>query len=89
LRISDASSPETAAAVQPAASPDAKQTEHAAAPGSVEDHVSLGSVAVAASNSLDAPEARIAELRQQYLEGTYQVDAGKLGAKIVDEHLQK
>jgi len=89
LRISDASSAEAAAPVQPAANPDAKQTEHAAAPGSVEDHVSLGSVAVAASNSLDASEARIAELRQQYLEGTYRVDGGKLGAKIVEEHLQK
>jgi anti-sigma28 factor (negative regulator of flagellin synthesis) len=89
LKISDASSPEAAGHVQPAANPDAKRTEQAVAPSSVEDHVSLGSVAVAASNSLDEPEARIAELRQQYLEGAYQVDAGELSARIIDEHLQK
>jgi anti-sigma28 factor (negative regulator of flagellin synthesis) len=89
LKISDASSAEAAGHVQPAEHSASKQTEHAAEPGSVEDHVSLGSVAVAASNSLDAPEPRIAELRQQYVDGVYQVDAGKLGAKIIDEHLQK
>ena len=88
MKISDASSPGAAGQVQPTASPDAKQTEHAVAPGSVQDEVSLGPVALAASNSLDAPEAKIAELRQQYLDGSYQVDPGKLSTKIVEEHLQ-
>jgi len=87
LRISDASSADAAAQVQPAATPAAKETEHAVAPGSVQDEVRVGSVALAASNSLDAPEGRIAELRQRYLDGTYNVDADKLGAKIIDEHL--
>lgn len=32
-------------------------------------------------------ERRIAELRQQYLEGTYQVDAQELSAAIIREHL--
>ena len=89
MKISDASSPDAAGRVEPAASPASKQTEQAAASGSVEDHVSLGSVAVAASNSLDAPDAKIAELRQQYLDGTYQVHPDKVSAKIVDEHLKK
>ena len=89
MKISDASSPEAARRVEPAADPASKQTEQAAVSGSVEDHVCLGSVAVAASNSLDGPDAKIAELRQQYLDGTYQVQPDKVSAKIVDEHLQK
>jgi hypothetical protein len=31
--------------------------------------------------------ARIAELRRQYVNGTYHVDAAKVSAKIIDEHL--
>ena len=89
MKIPDASSPEAAGHVQPTANPAAKQTEQAVAPGSVQDEVTLGAVAVAASNSLDAPEAKIAELRQQYLDGTYQVPADKISAKIVKEHLQE
>ncbi len=87
MRISDAPSPDAAPQVKPAASPATKDAEHAAAPGSAQDEVSLGPVALAASSSLDAPDARIVELRQQYLDGSYQVEAHKLGAKIVDEHL--
>ncbi len=33
-------------------------------------------------------EARVAKLRQQYQAGTYQVDADKLSAKIIDAHLK-
>ena len=33
-------------------------------------------------------EARVAELREQYLNGTYQVDAARLSAAIIDEHLR-
>jgi len=87
LRISDASSPDPAGQVQPAANPAAKETD--VAPGAVQDEVKVGSVAVAASHSLEASESRIAELRQQYLDGTYQVGAEKLSAKIIDEHLRK
>ncbi len=89
MKISDASSAEAAGHVQPVASPDAKQTEPAVAPGSTQDQVSLWSVALAASRSLDAPEAKIAELREQYLDGTYHVATEKLSAKIVKEHLQQ
>lgn len=34
-------------------------------------------------------EERIAELRRRYLEGTYEVDAAQLSAKIIDKHLEK
>ena len=37
----------------------------------------------------DARERRIAELRRQYLEGTYQVDAQEVSAAIVRQHLTK
>jgi anti-sigma28 factor (negative regulator of flagellin synthesis) len=87
LRISDAPSPDSAARVQPAASSSVKENEHTVASGSVQDEISVGPVAVAASNSLDAPESKIAALRQQYLDGAYHVEADKLSAKIVDEHL--
>jgi len=34
-------------------------------------------------------EARIAELRQQYQQGLYRVDAATLSARIIDEHLKR
>ncbi len=37
----------------------------------------------------DAREARVAELRQQVLNGTYEVEAAKLSAKIIEQHLKK
>lgn len=37
----------------------------------------------------DVREARVAELRQQVLNGTYEVEAAKLSAKIVERHLKK
>lgn len=39
--------------------------------------------------SPQARDARIAELRRQYLEGTYQVDADQLSAALVAKHLAK
>lgn len=33
-------------------------------------------------------EDRVAELRRRYLEGTYNVDATQLSAKIIDKHLE-
>ena len=33
-------------------------------------------------------EARIADLREQYLAGTYKVDAAELSRKLVDSHLR-
>jgi anti-sigma28 factor (negative regulator of flagellin synthesis) len=47
-----------------------------------------GSVTVEQS-SQGVSEERIAELRRQYLDGTYHVDIDKVSAKIVDEHLIK
>lgn len=32
---------------------------------------------------------RVPQLRQQYLRGTYKVDAKQLSAKIVDHHLKR
>lgn len=89
MRIPDSSGVDPARNIQSAASP-AKAIEHApAAPESVEDEVSVGNVAHAAADSLDAPESRIAELRQQILDGTYDIDARRLSSKIVEEHIEK
>ena len=88
MRIPDSSTVDAARNLQSAASP-AKATEQAPAPESLEDEVTVGNVALAAANSLDAPEGRIAELRQQILDGTYKVDAHSLSSKIIDEHLDK
>jgi anti-sigma28 factor (negative regulator of flagellin synthesis) len=41
----------------------------------------------AAAFSPQARDARIAQLRKQYLEGTYQVDADKLSAVLIRRHL--
>ncbi len=35
------------------------------------------------------PNPRVEKLRKQYRNGTYQVDAAKVSAKIIDEHLEK
>ncbi|MFL6414493.1 MAG: flagellar biosynthesis anti-sigma factor FlgM [Bryobacteraceae bacterium] len=37
----------------------------------------------------DDREARIAELREQYLAGAYKTDAVELSRKIIDAHLRK
>jgi anti-sigma28 factor (negative regulator of flagellin synthesis) len=55
----------------------------------LQDQVSIGPVATAASKSLETPEPKIRQLRQQYLDGTYTVDAKELSAKIVDAHLEE
>ena len=36
----------------------------------------------------DPREARVAELRKQHVEGTYQVEAPELSAAIIDKHLE-
>jgi anti-sigma28 factor (negative regulator of flagellin synthesis) len=51
------------------------------------DQVSLGSVAAAVSKALESSNQRVAELRQQYVSGTYKVDAAALSAKIVNDHI--
>ncbi len=43
----------------------------------------------AAAVSPQAREARVAELRRQYLAGTYEVDAGKLSTALIRRHLAK
>ena len=37
----------------------------------------------------EAREARVAAIREQYLTGSYQVDANELARKLVDAHLSK
>jgi anti-sigma28 factor (negative regulator of flagellin synthesis) len=37
----------------------------------------------------DQRQSRIVELREQYADGSYWVEAAKLSAKIVDRHLKK
>jgi anti-sigma28 factor (negative regulator of flagellin synthesis) len=88
LRIPDASTVDAAANLKSAASP-VKATEHEPASEAVQDEVNVGAVALAASTSIDAPDSRVAELRQQVLDGSYQVDSARLSSKIIDEHLEK
>jgi anti-sigma28 factor (negative regulator of flagellin synthesis) len=60
----------------------------AAAPARARERQALSPATLAACEQvLTDREARIAELRKQYLSGTYKVDAGKVAAKIVDDHL--
>jgi Anti-sigma-28 factor, FlgM len=66
----------------------AKDPTDVPSPNPPEDQISMGRVAVAASNSLSVSEQRILELRHQYLDESYSVDAQELSAKIVDDHLQ-
>jgi anti-sigma28 factor (negative regulator of flagellin synthesis) len=86
LRIPDAP-PGASPHIQPVATP-AANAEQAVLPGSEHDNISIGPIASAASNTLNAPDEKIAELRERYLNGTYSVDADKLSSKIIDEHLQ-
>lgn len=46
-------------------------------------------IVVLASNRLEPPGSKILELREQYLEGTYKVDAKELSSRIINEHLRK
>lgn len=64
------------------------ETLHAAAAAVGRGGVSLDVDRDSQSAEVDADrEARIAELRRQYLEGSYRMDAGEVAARIVDEHL--
>lgn len=87
MKIPDAAPPGASPHIQPVATP-AGASEHAALPGSEQDQINIGTIASAASNTLEVSDAKIAELREQYLNGTYQVDADKLSSKIIDEHLK-
>jgi anti-sigma28 factor (negative regulator of flagellin synthesis) len=56
---------------------------------------SRAAAAPAPAKATSAPEGntpdedRIAELRRRYLEGSYEVDAAELSAKIIDKHLER
>jgi anti-sigma28 factor (negative regulator of flagellin synthesis) len=45
--------------------------------------------APAKAKAQDEREARIAKLREQYLAGTYEVDALEVSRKLIDSHLAK
>ena len=66
----------------------AGSAEQAVLPGSEHDKVTIGTIASAASNTLEPSDEKITGLREQYLNGTYTVDAHKLSSKIIDEHLK-
>ena len=42
-----------------------------------------------AARQPDDREERVAELRKQHADGTYNVDAKKVSSKIIDRHLDK
>jgi anti-sigma28 factor (negative regulator of flagellin synthesis) len=50
------------------------------------DQTSLGAIATALQPS-ESSNARVAELRKQFLNGSYQVDAASLSRKIVSDHI--
>jgi anti-sigma28 factor (negative regulator of flagellin synthesis) len=87
LRISDAPPSGASPQIQPVATP-AGAPDQAAPPGSDHDKADIGPIASAASNALESQHEKIAQLREQYLNGTYEVDADKLSSKLIDEHLQ-
>lgn len=87
MRISDSPPPANPIEQAQTATPVGPSGQQASVAGSPQDEASISSVALAASKSLEAPESKIQELRAQYLDGTYQVDAKDLSTKIVDEHL--
>ncbi|MBV9761652.1 MAG: flagellar biosynthesis anti-sigma factor FlgM [Acidobacteriaceae bacterium] len=90
MRISETPSPDSAA-VQPASGPAAaKEAEQSIEPGGpTADQANVGAVALAASKSLDTSESKVAELRQQFIDGTYRVDSRALSARIIEDHLDK
>ena len=68
----------------------AKETDGAASPSSSSpDSVEVSELTSKTLNSVNASEEGIAALRQQHLEGTYDVDARKVGSKIVDSLFEK
>ncbi|HWF47524.1 MAG TPA: flagellar biosynthesis anti-sigma factor FlgM [Bryobacteraceae bacterium] len=76
------------------ASPELRPLANQAAPSQQEvpghiaaDHSEVSTAASAAIQDIQKRDSRVAELRQQYLNGSYQPDAGRVAAKIVDEHL--
>jgi anti-sigma28 factor (negative regulator of flagellin synthesis) len=65
-------------------------SSHGAAPARAREREPLSpAIAAAREQALTATEARVAELRSQYLSGSYQVDAGKVAAKLIDDHLSQ
>jgi len=68
----------------------AKKADEAASLSSTSpDSVEVSDLTSKTLNSVNASEERIAALRQQHLEGTYDVDSGKVSGKILDSLLDK
>lgn len=88
MRVSDSPAADPAGQVQ-TASPAASNENASGAATAPQDEVNVSSVAQAASKALEVPESKIQELREQYLDGTYKVDAKELSSKILDEHLSE
>jgi anti-sigma28 factor (negative regulator of flagellin synthesis) len=87
LRIPDLGSPKSVPDVRPAANP-APPAQDESSPAVTADHSDVSPAVTAASQALAKQDDRVAELRQLYLSGSYQTDAAKVAAKIVDEHLR-
>jgi anti-sigma28 factor (negative regulator of flagellin synthesis) len=86
LKIPNISSPESVSGIQPIGSkpmPQGSESPNVAA----KDEAVLGKVASAMNEAIRARDARVAELHEQHLRGSYHVDAAKISSKIVDEHL--
>jgi anti-sigma28 factor (negative regulator of flagellin synthesis) len=86
LRIPESGSTEATSEVRPPANrgePSQQELpEYVAA-----DHSDVSAAASAVNQSIEKQDARVEELRQQYLSGSYQPDSAKVAAKIVEEHL--
>jgi flagellar biosynthesis anti-sigma factor FlgM len=76
------------------ATPELRPRTNQAAPGQKEpsehvavDHSDVSAAANAASQESAKRTDRVKELREQFLNGSYQPDAAKVATKIVEEHL--
>jgi anti-sigma28 factor (negative regulator of flagellin synthesis) len=86
LRIPELGSTEAASELRPRANqgvPGHQESPENATP----DHSEVSAAASAASQDIEKRTDRVKELREQFLNGSYQTDANKVAAKIVDEHL--
>jgi anti-sigma28 factor (negative regulator of flagellin synthesis) len=61
-------------------------------PGKTDAHRSEATAVAKARKPAPGPNDReklVSELRRQYIEGTYQVDADSVSSKIVEKHIAK
>ena len=89
MKITDSRIPNVTVPISPKDDDKTAQQSKTAVPVTSEDQASVGSVASAVSKITEAQDAKVEHLRAQHLQGVYKIDAQKLSAKLIDEHLKK